>query len=1131
MVRMTGVSVRAFGRFVTVTAIVVLIALGTCLSFAQTSTATILGVVRDASGALIPGVSITVKHTESGLTRTAISSERGAYSMPLLPVGAYEITTTMPGFKQAVRTGINLVVGQEAVVDLTLEVGANAETVTVSEEAPLVNTTTSSTSGVITEQQVKELPLNGRSFDQLITLNVGVSNATSNTLDSGSWNMFSVAGKRPETNRFIINGIDWVGGNANGQYITPEGASRQLLGVEAVREFNVLTATYSAEYGKRAGGQINVVTTSGTNQFHGTAFEYLRNSVLDARNFFDQTIGAPPFKRNQFGGSLGGPIKKDKMFAFGTFEGYQERLSRSSASVVPGAFARQGLAWPLNTLGPNGPDGKPTSLPVGSPVPGLQPAMLKYANAFWPAPSTPDRPDGSSIAYSNPPQKIGESFGLARFDYVISSKDSLYANLTVDNGLRINPWGGGGGGDPNFQTVADYIAKTLSLKETHVFSSSTVNIATLGYSGTYADSVNAPAVPMSKDVVFLEGGNPGTVVIGGGISAAAQSSIAGVPGNNPYWGVRNYFQYSDDLRFIKGKHSWSMGGWLVKVQQQLSGVALSSAANVAYPNIPAFLRDQPVNAILTRNAPTLGFRSTEGAWYVQDDMKLRSSFTLRLGLRHEMTNGWNEVFGRCSNYRFDPGFVIQREPTVGKSCIDENHAKLLLQPRVGLAWDPTGTGTWAVRAGFGIHNDLIDNLGIRAQAGMPPYAARESLPVASNGSIPFLSLLPLKKNIALPPTCGAGVPQPCSIYQPTAFDPNIFTPTVQIWDLTVDRQLAKDLMLSVGYVGSQSYHTNTTLNTNTAPPAVCQSPQGCRSGGVLALPTDPTLLATRYTVPQGTLYMTPGTRPNPYVSYTQSWFGYGTANYNAMNVSILKRAARGLTFKANYSFSKALDLNSAILAPSGENEPTNLVSPFNRNLNKGVAAYNPAHQFNTNFSYQLPFGSGQRFGIGASGWVNHLMGGWQWNGIVNAQSGFPITPMVGFNSSGTGNNSVIDVPDRNPNFKGPVISRTAEHWFDPRAYKMPVAGTFGNAGRSSIRGPALFNVDTSVFKRIPIRESVTLQFRAEAFNVFNHTNFGLPNQVVFQGNTSNYSYSSSAGEITQTATTSRQIQFALKLIF
>src|SRR5215467_1231147 len=427
MARRMGVRVSAFGSLVT--AIVVFIALGNCLAFAQTATATILGVVKDASGALIPGVNITVKHTESNYTRTVVSDERGAYNVRLLPVGAYEVTTNMPGFKQEVRKGINLLVEQEALVDLTLEVGGAAETVTVSEEAPLLNTTTSSTAGVITETQIKELPLNGRSFDQLITLNTGVSNATSNTLDGGNWNMFSVTGKRPETNRFIINGVDWVGGNANGIYITPEGASRQMLGVEAVREFNVLTDTYSAEYGKRAGGQVSIQTTSGTNQWHGSAFEYLRNNVLDARNFFDQSIGAPPFKRNQFGGSLGGPLKKDKMFVFGTYEGYQERLSRSSASVVPGTYARQGLAWPGNSLG----------VPVGSPVPGLQPAMLKYANAFWPAPSTPDRPDGSAISYTNPPQKIGESFGLARYDYVVSSKDTLYGNFTVDNGLRINP--------------------------------------------------------------------------------------------------------------------------------------------------------------------------------------------------------------------------------------------------------------------------------------------------------------------------------------------------------------------------------------------------------------------------------------------------------------------------------------------------------------------------------------------------------------------------------------------------------------------------------------------------------------------------------------------------------------------
>src|SRR5881409_3128857 len=422
----TGIRLHVFGRFVTL--IFALIVLGTCLSVAQISTATILGTVKDTSGALVPGVSITVKHTERGLTRSVVSGERGAYTVPLLPVGAYEITTTMPGFKQAVRSGINLVVGQQAVVDLTLEVGANAEQVTVNEEAPLVSATTSSTSGLISEQAIKELPLNGRSFDQLLTMNVGVSNSSTNTLNNG-WTAFSVAGKRPETNRFVINGIDYIGGNAPGLFITPSGAGGQLLGVDAVREYNVLQHTYGAEYGKRAGGQIAVVTSSGTNTWHGSGFEYLRNSALDARNFFDQTTSTPPFKRNQFGGTLGGPIKKDKLFIFGNYEGFQQRLALSQLAVVPDSCARQGLMSTANAS------------VCGGPVPNLKVGMLPFVNAFWPAPNGNEylvngQGSGAAQYFSNAPQAVRENFGMLRFDYVASNKDSFFVNYTNDHGKR-----------------------------------------------------------------------------------------------------------------------------------------------------------------------------------------------------------------------------------------------------------------------------------------------------------------------------------------------------------------------------------------------------------------------------------------------------------------------------------------------------------------------------------------------------------------------------------------------------------------------------------------------------------------------------------------------------------------------
>src|SRR5215467_4760536 len=378
MVRRKGTSLFVFGRLGT--AIVLLIALGTSGVFAQTSTATIVGSVRDTTGALVPGVTIDIKHVDSGLTRTVLSNETGSYAAPSLPVGPYEISTTMPGFKQGVRSGINLVVGQQAVIDLTIEVGANAELVTVSEEAPLVNTTLSSTAGLINEQQVKDLPLSGRSFDQLLTLNVGVVNTTSN-MNNGYSPAFSVAGHRQETNRFMINGVDWVGGNATGQYVTPNGASGQLLGVEAVREYNVIEHTYGAEYGKRAGGQVSVVTSSGTNQWHGDVFEYLRNSALDARNFFEVDKG--PFKRNQFGGAIGGPLKKDKAFIFGNYEGFRQRLARSDRQIVLDSQARLG-SLPCNLIGAAA---DPCPASGYAQVPNLKQGMLPYANYFWPAPN------------------------------------------------------------------------------------------------------------------------------------------------------------------------------------------------------------------------------------------------------------------------------------------------------------------------------------------------------------------------------------------------------------------------------------------------------------------------------------------------------------------------------------------------------------------------------------------------------------------------------------------------------------------------------------------------------------------------------------------------------------------------
>src|SRR5213593_3385624 len=395
----------------TLMGILVVIALAGGLVSAQNFSAAISGFVRDTTGAVIPGTTVTAKHTETGLTRTAQTGEEGTYSMPSLPVGSYEVTAEKPGFKQQVRRGITLVVAQEAVVNLTLDVGDLVEKITVTEETPIVNTTLSSVSGLINEQQIKEMPLNGRSFNDLLVLNTNVNDNRANTAAGGP--AYSIAGKRQEVNRWTINGMDYVGTNSQGTANAPNGMSDQLLGVEAVREYNVLGHTYGAEYGKRSGGQITVVTTSGTNQWHGAAFEYLRNNHLDARNFFSSTEGAPPFKRNQFGGSLGGPIVRDKMFVFATYEGFRERLAQDKTAIVPSAQARQGLIpCYLDTAAacPN----RGAYVPAPNLVPGILPFMR-----YWPAPNGPELlqnglPTGSAYSFTNPPRPVNEDFGLSR---------------------------------------------------------------------------------------------------------------------------------------------------------------------------------------------------------------------------------------------------------------------------------------------------------------------------------------------------------------------------------------------------------------------------------------------------------------------------------------------------------------------------------------------------------------------------------------------------------------------------------------------------------------------------------------------------------------------------------------------
>jgi hypothetical protein len=383
-------------------------------------------------------------------------------------------------------------------------------------------------------------------------------------------------------------------------------------------------------------------------------------------------------------------------------------------------------------------------------------------------------------------------------------------------------------------------------------------------------------------------------------------------------------------------------------------------------------------------------------------------------------------------------------------------------------------------------------------------------------------------------------PAICTSYAPGGVEPNLHTPTVQEWSLEIQRELTSDLAVEVSYIGSQSYHLSTSMDMNAIRPLRCENPAGCLAGGRNGSDN-------RATVPQGTEYVPVGARRNPLLGSTQTWMYQGNSSYHAGAVSLTKRARGGLTFRTNYTFAKVLDMNSAILGGQHQNESGTILNPHNLSLSKGVASYSVAHRFNGNYSYDLPFGRGKLIGGGASGWVDKLIGGWQWHGVLSAQSGFPILPLVGSNQSGNGDQRNPDVPNRNPEFKGnPVLGvdgfKKTGNYFDPNAFLLPLPGTFGDVGRGVFFGPGQFNVNTSFFKQIPLKEGLNLQFRTEIFNLLNHANFDTPELIVFEGSDASCrvpaavhpsacGIAGSAGQIRSTTNRERQIQFALRLEF
>ncbi len=1040
-----------------------MILVGTLLSptVRAQSEASVSGTVSDSSGGAIAGATVNIRNTETGSERSVSTDEAGRYNAASLPVGTYDLKAEKPGFRSNSRTGVTLVVGQREEILFVLQVGDVHQTVEVPSNPTVVAVTTDDISGLVSERQVKDLPLNGRSYDQLLTLNPGAVNYTSQragsvgTSNSVVGNMFAASGRRPQENLFLLNGVEFT--SASEINNTPGGVSGQLLGVEAVREFGVVKDTYGAEYGKRPGAQVSIVTASGTNQLHGALYEFTRNSALDARNFFDHG-DIPEYQRNNFGASLGGPLRRDKTFVFGNYEGLRQNLGLSNLSLVPDDASR------------------------ASAVPSIQPLL-----ALWPIANgrelltSTGAPSGIAESFTNPLQRIREDFGTARFDQVFSDNDSFAAVYTADDSEAHSPTG-----NPFTLAGISLREQVISLSETHIFSPRLLNKATFGFSrgAFYFNTGTVVDLPG-----WIHAGQPvGAVVVGGGttLNGASQITNGGTNAGSNLSAVRNLFTVSDQVTLTHGIHIFNFGGWLQRVQANDSLVQ-DQYGQISFSNLQTFLQGKVSTYTYAPTYAPLAWRSLEAAVFAEDTIRMKPSFELRVGFRGEFTNGWNEAHGRASNYLFDPNGVILTQPVVGDSTFIDNHAKFLPAPRIGFAWSPFGSKKTVIRGGFGLYYALLDNLSYRLDQNGPFNT------VLAVKNIPFASIAPE------------------SIYSgakiiPSGVQPDLRTPTVESWSLKVEREILSNTSLSVSYIGSHGYHGLLSVDANLPAATICPA-SPCPAG-----------------YPNGAIYY-PANAPlaNNAVWNTTHWFSEGISFYNGLEVDVNRRFGKSLQFRGAYTFAKALDDGDNMNTSVATNSPAFVANPLDPKADYGRASFDIRHVAVLNATYELPFGRGKK------DWLNRVVGDWQVSGIQTLQSGLPFTPQLSYNPSNDGDTRNPVRPSVNPNFSGPVILGGATQYFDPNAFVQPLPGTYGNAGRNTLQGPRLYETDLSVAKRFTLRERLNLQFRAEFFNLFNHTNFNTPNPVVYASATGGPS--PTAGVITSTATTSRQVQLGLKLLW
>jgi hypothetical protein len=1018
-------------------------------AYAQTS-GTLGGRVADTSGAVVPGVTILARHLERGVERVTVTDGDGRFVLAALPVGPYDVRAELSGFKPVVRQGVPLTVGEAVSIEFTLEVGAVAEAVNVVADASAVNTRTGELSYLVDERAIEQLPLNGRNYTDLAFLQPGVTPFPFR--DGGSVVAhglgMSVNGQDPRANVYLLDGTllnDMTNGPAGS-------AAGTALGTETVQEFRVETNAYGAEFGRMSGGQVNVITKSGSNVRRGTAYEFHRNDALDARNYFD-TGDKPPFTRNQFGATLGGPVRQNRLFYFVGYEGLRENLGRTITSAVPDLNARAGRL----------PD---PARPGQFLDIGVHPAVAPYL-AEYPLPNGASLGDGTALHAFQFDQRIDQNFVQGRIDFNLSPRSQAFARYTLDDADQRLPLD-----YPQFPRA--FVSRnqfvTAELKQT--YTGSLLATYRAGYSRTRvgqdvsAETTLPPFVPGRRFI--------GNIDVGGLQRFGTQSSVD----------VRFLQQVTSlqaDVVWTRGRHLVRAGALAEHYGQDMVNPTFS-LGTYSFANLRAFLENRPTSFIgLT---PTARFDRQWPFWlaggYVQDEFRAHPRVTVTAGLRYEFMTLPIDRGGR------DSALVTLTDRTAVTGQLYRGADYNNLSPRFGVSWDATGDGRTAVRAGYGVYYATNSSQNLIVTVTNPPETPRV---VYQNPTFP-----------APPFERASGL----SI-RPVQWD--VETPSIHVWNVNVQRELAGQTAVTFGYAGSRGLNLLRSNDLNTAVPV---------------------------TGADGRPFFPPGTpRQNTAWTTIEAKTSDGDSWYTAYIADVRRRFSNGWSLQVSYTWSDSEDTTQAsTFFSDATNGTTSAFPEFIPGYNRGPSDFNVRHNLVANATWDLPCGRGRGGAAGA------LFGGWRLSTIATYRSGYPLTVFVQNNRSRSqwqpslGPGIGRDRPSYAPGFDAAsAVTGNPAQWFNPQAFVLQPAGTFGNTGRGDFEGPDLRVVDLSLTKDVRPTTGTALELRVEVFNVFNRANFGVPNLVAFAGAADNEAPLGNFGRIRNTVTSARQVQLGVRLRF